>query len=69
MANHYSVTLSDESATILKELKEQGGWKISHAIDVAILMTAYDGWDMVRSDGMRKAVRRFVKLKGKEGSS
>ena len=59
MANHYSVTLSDESATILKGLKENG-WKISHAVDVAILMTAYDGWEMIVSEGTKKAIKRTV---------
>lgn len=35
MANQYSITLSDESATILKILKE-GGYKTSQVIDEAI---------------------------------
>ncbi len=35
MANQYSITLSDESATILKTLKE-GGYKTSQVIDEAI---------------------------------
>ncbi len=35
MANQYSITLSDESATILKSLKESG-YKTSQVIDEAI---------------------------------
>jgi hypothetical protein len=62
MPNQYSITLSDESAGILKRLNENG-WKTSHAIDAAILMTAYDGWEMAISDAMRKAIRQQVGLK------
>jgi|TARA_Y100000289_G_C3929461_1_gene155510 hypothetical protein len=35
MANQYSITVSDESATILKRLKESG-YKTSQVIDEAI---------------------------------
>lgn len=35
MANQYSITVSDESDRILKQLKEQG-YKVSQLIDVAI---------------------------------
>jgi len=35
MANQYSITLSDESATILRQLKECG-YKTSQVIDEAI---------------------------------
>ena len=35
MANQYSITLSDESARILKQLKESG-YKTSQAIDEAV---------------------------------
>ena len=35
MANQYSITLSDESARILKDLKEQQ-YKVSQLIDVAV---------------------------------
>jgi len=59
MPNQYSITLSDESAGILKRLNENG-WKTSHAIDAAILMTAYDGWELLTSDAMRKTIRNKV---------
>jgi len=35
MGNQYSITVSDESEAILRELKEKG-WKISQMFDVAI---------------------------------
>jgi len=35
MANQYSITVSDESAKILKSLKDSG-YKVSQAIDEAI---------------------------------
>lgn len=35
MANQYSITLSDESARILKDLKERQ-YKVSQLIDVAV---------------------------------
>jgi hypothetical protein len=61
MPNQYSITLSDESAGILKRLNEQG-WKTSHAIDAAIMMTAYDGWDMLELPTMVKVIRNRVGL-------
>jgi hypothetical protein len=35
MGNQYSITVSDESEAILRELKEKG-WKVSQMIDVAV---------------------------------
>jgi hypothetical protein len=35
MGNQYSITVSDESEAILRELKEKG-WKISQMFDVAV---------------------------------
>ena len=43
MPNQYSITLSDTSARILNDLKERG-WKISHAIDVAVRFGGCDFW-------------------------
>lgn len=54
MPNQYSITVSDDSHEILKELK-RGGYKVSQVIDVAIKTLRYDA--LVRLENQRRHIK------------
>jgi hypothetical protein len=51
MGNQYSITVSDESEAILRELKEKG-WKVSQMIDVAVKTLGADA--LMRLHGVHR---------------
>jgi len=51
MGNQYSVTVSDESEAILRDLKEKG-WKVSQMIDVAVKTLGVDA--LMRLHGVHR---------------
>ena len=55
MANQYSITLSDESARVLKHLKERN-YKVSRVIDVALKTLGPDA--LMRLDTNERILKR-----------
>lgn len=57
MGNQYSITVSDESEAILRELKEKG-WKVSQMIDVAVKTLGVDA--LMRLHGVHRRSEQVI---------